>query len=61
MTNTAFYDKDSEFCSYEIKLRNRVTQNYVMLQVTNSKFFLETLLLSYYLEGLTFIFLLSSD
>ena len=30
-----------EFSSYKIKLRNRVTQNHVILRVTNSKIFIE--------------------
>ena len=37
----------SEFFSYEIELRNRVTQNDVTLRVTNSKIFIEILLSSY--------------
>ena len=37
----------SKFSSYGIKLRNRVTQNDVTLQVTCSKFFIEILLSSY--------------
>ena len=32
--------RGSGFLSYEIKLQNRVTQNHVTLQVTNSKFFI---------------------
>ena len=36
----------SEFSSYEIELRNRVTQN----DVTNSKMFIEILLSSYQLD-----------
>ena len=37
----------SEFSSYEIELRNQVTQNDVILRVTNSRFFIEFLLSSY--------------
>ena len=37
----------SEFLSYKIELRNRVTQNDVTLQVTNSKDFIEIPLSSY--------------
>ena len=37
----------SEFSSYEIELRNQVTQNDVTIRVTNSKIFIEILLLSY--------------
>ena len=37
----------SEFSSYEIELRNQVTQNDVTLRVTNSKIFIEILLFSY--------------
>ena len=37
----------SEFSSYEIELRNRVTQNDVTLRVANSKIFIEILLSSY--------------
>ena len=37
----------SEFLSYEIELRNRVTQNDVTLRVTNSEIFIEILLSSY--------------
>ena len=39
--------RGSEFSSYEIELRNRVTQNDVTLQVTNSKIFIEILPSSY--------------
>ena len=39
--------RGSEFSSYEIELRNRVTQNDVTLRVTNSELFLEILLSSY--------------
>ena len=39
--------RGSEFSSYEIELRNQVLQNDVTLQVTNSKIFIERLLLSY--------------
>ena len=39
--------RGSEFSSYEIELRNRVTQNDVTLRVTNSNIFVEILLLSY--------------
>ena len=37
----------SELSSYEIDLRNQLMQNDVTLQVTNSKDFIEVLLLSY--------------
>ena len=40
----AFFFRGSEFSSYEIELQNRVTQNDVTLQVTNSKMFTEILL-----------------
>ena len=40
----------SEFSSYKIDLRNRVTQNDVPLRVTNSKVFIEILLSSYLLD-----------
>ena len=36
----------SEFSSYELELRNRVTQNDVALRVTNSKIVIEILLSS---------------
>ena len=36
-----------ELSSYKIELQNRVTQNDVKRQVTNSKMFTEILLLSY--------------
>ena len=39
--------RGSEFLSYEIELRNRVTQNDVTLGVTNLKIFTEILLSSY--------------
>ena len=39
--------RGSEFSRYEIKFQNRVMQNYVTLRVTNSKIFIEILLLSY--------------
>ena len=42
--------RGSEFSSYEIKLRNRVTENDVTLRVANSKTFIETLLLGYLLD-----------
>ena len=35
--------RGSEFSSYEIELRNRVTPNDVILRVTNSKIFIEIL------------------
>ena len=38
---------DSEFSSYEIELRNQVTQDDVTLWVTNSKILTEILLSSY--------------
>ena len=37
------FSRGSEFSSYEIELRNRIKQNYVTLQVTNSKIFIESL------------------
>ena len=37
----------SKFPSYETELRNWVTQNNVTIGVTNSKIFVEVLLLSY--------------
>ena len=40
----------SEFSSYEIELRNRVTQNDVTLRVTDMKIFIEILLSSYLLD-----------
>ena len=43
----SIYYRVSEFSSYEIELRNRVTQNDVTLRVTNSKIFIETFLSSY--------------
>ena len=42
-----FYQWGSEFSSYQIELRNRVTQNDVTLPVTNSKMFIEILFSSY--------------
>ena len=39
--------RDSEFWSYEIELRERVTQNDFTVRVTNSKMFREILLSSY--------------
>ena len=39
--------RGSEFSSYRIELRNRVTQNNVTLRVTNSNIFLEILSLSH--------------
>ena len=39
--------RGSELLSYELVLRNRVTQNDVTLRATNSKIFLEILLSSY--------------
>ena len=36
-----------ELASYEIKLRNQVTQNDTVLPVTNSKIFIEIILLNY--------------
>ena len=42
--------RGSEFSSYKIELRNRVTQNDVILRVTNSKMFIEILLSSYQLD-----------
>ena len=39
--------RGSEFSSYEIELRNRVTQNDVTLGATNSKIFIGILILSY--------------
>ena len=39
--------RDLEFWSYEIELRERVTQNDVTVRVTNSKMFREILLSSY--------------
>ena len=42
--------RGSEFSSYEIELRNLVTQNDVTLRVANSKTFIEILLLSYLLD-----------
>ena len=39
--------RGSEFTSYKIELRNRVTQNDVTFGVTNSKIFIEILLSSY--------------
>ena len=41
------YYGGSEFSSYKIQLRNRVTQNNVTLRVGNSKNFVEILLSSY--------------
>ena len=43
-------DRGSEFSSYKIELRNRVTQNDVTLRVTNPKIFIEILLSSYLLD-----------
>ena len=40
------FARGSQMSSYEIELRNRVTQNNVTLRVTNSKFFIEILLAS---------------
>ena len=37
----------SELSSYEIELQNRVSQNDVTLQVSNSEIFIEILLSSY--------------
>ena len=42
--------KGPELSSYEIELLYRVTQNDVTLRVTNSKCFIESLLLSYKLD-----------
>ena len=42
--------KGSEFSSYEIELRNRVTQNDVIFSVTDSKYFIEDFLSSYQLD-----------
>ena len=42
--------RGSEFLSFEIELRNRVTQNDVTLRVTDSKIFIEILFSSYLLE-----------
>ena len=42
--------RGSEVSSYEIKLRNRVTENDVTLRVANSKTFIEILLLGYLLD-----------
>ena len=39
--------RGSEFSSYKIRLQNRVTQNKVIIRVTNSKIFIEILLSSY--------------
>ena len=39
--------RGSESSSYEIKLRNRVTQNDVTLRVTNSEIFIEIVHSSY--------------
>ena len=39
--------RGSEFSSYKIELRNRVTQNDVTLRVTDSKVFIKILLSSY--------------
>ena len=39
--------RGSEFWSYEIELRERVTQNDVTVRVTNSKMFREILLSGY--------------
>ena len=44
---TSYLDGGSEFSSYEIELRNLVTQNDITLGVTNSKLFIEILLSSY--------------
>ena len=68
------FRRGSELSSYEIQLQNQVTQNDVTLQVTNSKSKnkklhfqlltrsrkIKSYTSSYYLEGLTFIFLLTS-
>ena len=40
-------NRGSEFSSYQIELRNQITQNNVTLQVTNSNIFIEILLSSY--------------
>ena len=42
--------RGSEFMSYKIQLRNRVTQNNIMLRVSNSKIFTEIFLLRYQLD-----------
>ena len=42
--------RGSEFTSYKIELRNRVTQNNIMLRVSNSKIFTEIFLLRYQLD-----------
>ena len=43
---SGIWKRASEFSSYKIELRNRVTQNDVTLRVTNSKTFIEILLSS---------------
>ena len=43
-------NKGSELASYEIELRNQVTQNDTTLPVTNSKIFIEIILSSYWLD-----------
>ena len=45
--NNALNGGCSEFSSYEIELRNRLTQNDSTLRATNSKIFKEILLSSY--------------
>ena len=47
LRNTVYFPWGSGFSSYEIELRNRVTQNDVTLRVTNSKVFIESLLSNY--------------
>ena len=43
-------NRGSELASYEIELRNQVTQNDTTLPVTNSKIFIEIILSSYWLD-----------
>ena len=45
--NISLSSQGSEFSSYEIELRNQITQNDVTHRVTNSKMFIEILLSSY--------------
>ena len=50
ISDEAMSDEGLEFSSYEMELRNQLTQSDVTLRVNNSKIFIEFLLSSYYLD-----------
>ena len=50
ISDEAMSDEGLEFSSYEMELRNQLTQSDVILRVNNSKIFIEFLLSSYYLD-----------